>query len=50
MRWYIATDGKNQYILIGRNPTGLMLNHDDIMELKSESRDGKTIFTLKHSM
>ena len=50
MRRYIATDGKNQYILIGRNPTGLMLSQDDIMELISESHDGRTLFTLKHSM
>ena len=46
MRWYIATDGKNQYILFGRNPTGLMLSQDEIMELNSERRDGKTMFTL----
>ena len=44
MRWYIATDGKNQYILFGRNPTGLMLSQDEIMELNSERRDGKTMF------
>ena len=49
LRWYIATDGKNQYILIGRNPTGLMLEQEDIMELESRTEDGKTIFTLKHS-
>ena len=49
MRWYIATDGQNQYIIIGRNPTGLMLNQDDMMELNSTTVDGKTQFTLKHS-
>ena len=49
MRWHIATDGKNQYILIGRNPTGLMLNQEDIMELSSKTDNGKTVFTLKHS-
>ena len=49
LRWYIATDGKNQYILIGRNPTGLMLDQEEIMELESRTEDGKTIFTLKHS-
>lgn len=48
MRWYIATDGQNQYIIIGRNPTGLMLDQDDIMELNSTTVDGKTRFTLKH--
>ena len=49
MRWHIATDVKNQYILIGRNPTGLMLNQEDIMELSSKTDNGKTMFTLKHS-
>ena len=49
IRWYIATDGKNQYILIGRNPTGLMLNQEDIMELNSKTNNGKTVFILKHS-
>ena len=49
MRWHIATDGQNQYILIGRNPTGLMLNQEDIMELSSRTDNGKTVFTLKHS-
>ena len=49
MRWYIATDGQNQYIIIGRNPTGLMLDRDDMMELNSTTVDGKTRFTLKHS-
>ena len=49
LRWYIATDGKNQYILIGRNPTGLMLDQEEIMELESRTDNGKTLFTLKHS-
>ena len=49
MRWHIATDGKNQYILIGRNPTGLLLEQEDIMELSSKTNNGKTVFTLKHS-
>lgn len=49
MRWHIATDGQNQYIIIGRNPTGLMLSQDDIMELNSVTTNEKTMFTLKHS-
>ena len=48
-RWYIATDDKNQYIIIGRNPTQLMLDQNEIMELSSDSHDGKTKFELKHS-
>ncbi len=49
MRWYIATDGQNQYIIIGRNPTGLMLKQNEIMELSSQTYDGKTRFELMHS-
>lgn len=48
MRWHIATDAENQYIIIGRNPSGLMLNLDDMMELVGTTVDGKTNFTLKH--
>ena len=47
MRNYIAFDGLNQYIIIGRNPTGLLLEMDEIFELDSKKADGKTIFTLK---
>ena len=46
MRSYIALDGTNQYIIIGRNPSGLMLSQDEFFELKSEAMDDKTIFTL----
>ena len=49
LRWHIATDGQNQYIIIGRNPTGLMLSHDEIMELSSQTHEGKTRFELIHS-
>lgn len=47
MREYIAFDTKNQYIIIGRNPEGLMLNADEIYELVSERKDGRTKFVLK---
>ena len=33
MRSYIALDGNNQYIIIGRNPTGLLLNIDEVLSL-----------------
>ena len=46
MRRYISLDEKNQYIIIGRNPTGLMLGYGDIYELKSEPVDDQTCFTL----
>lgn len=49
MRSYIAFDDKNQYIIIGRNPTGLQLTVDEIFGLKSETVDGVTMFSLKKS-
>lgn len=49
LRWHIATDGQNQYIIIGRNPTGLMLDQDEIMELSNQTRGENTLFTLIHS-
>lgn len=49
LRQYIALDTENQYVIIGRNPEGLMLNQDEIYEISSESKDGRTKFTLKKS-
>ena len=49
MRSYIVLDGNNQYIIIGRNPTGLLLNIDEIYKLQNEKVDGITLFTLKKS-
>ncbi len=47
MRQQIALDAENQYIIIGRNPSGLMLSQDEIYELDSECKDGITIFRLR---
>lgn len=48
MRSYIAFDSENQYIIIGRNPTGLQLTVDEIYELKSEQAENITkIFIAK---
>ena len=49
MSKYIAYDTVNQYIIIGRNPTGLQLDMDEIYELNSTNDNGKTILTLKKS-
>ena len=49
LRRYIALDEKNQYIIFGRNPTGLMLGMDEIWELGSLTEEGITKFFLKHS-
>ena len=47
LRSYIALDNKNQYVIFGRNPTGLLLNMDEIFELCSTNVNGRTKFTLK---
>jgi ABC-type lipoprotein export system ATPase subunit len=49
MRRYIAFDDKNQYIIIGRNPTGLQLTVDEIFELQDTNVDGITLFRIKKS-
>ena len=49
VRSYIALDGSNQYIIIGRNPTGLLLSMDEICELASETVEGVTVFSLTKS-
>ncbi len=46
LREYIAADMKNQYIIIGRNPKGLLLQQDEIFELKSEKKGDRTRFSL----
>lgn len=49
MRSYIALDESNQYIIIGRNPTGLILDIDEVYELQSQKINGITLFTLAKS-
>lgn len=48
-RSYIALDESNQYIIIGRNPTGLILDIDEIYELQSQNINDITLFTLAKS-
>ncbi len=48
MRQYIAMDTKNQYVIIGRNPEGLMLTKDEIYELCSQTTNGRTRFTIRN--
>jgi hypothetical protein len=43
----MAFDTQNQYIIIGRNPSGLLLSTDEIYELDSRTEDGITYFSLK---
>ena len=47
MRQRIVVDSVNQFIIIGRNPTGLLLAQDEIYELDHFEKDGVTEFTLK---
>lgn len=47
MREYIAHDKNNQYIIIGRNPKGLLLSYDEIYELKSSTKGEITSFSLE---
>ncbi len=49
MRQFIATDANNQYIIIGRNPTGLLLIQDNIYELAHTKEGAKTVFRLKNA-
>lgn len=49
MRSYISLDEKNQYIIIGRNPTGLLLTQNEIFELNSTSNNEIINFSLKNS-
>ena len=46
MRQHIAVDTSNQYIIIGRNPTGLLLMQDEIYELSYSNEGGIIVFTL----
>lgn len=47
MRQRIVVDSVNQYIIIGRNPTGLLLSQDEIYDLAHSEKDGVTEFSLK---
>ena len=47
LREYISLDNKNQYIVVGRNPTGLLLQYDEMYELENHIEGDVTVFTLK---
>ena len=46
-RKYISTDGRNQYLIIGRNPRNLFTTSDNLFELVSEKKGDQTEFRLK---
>ena len=45
-RKFIALDDRNQYLIIGRNPRNLFATSDNLFELKSDTVDERTTFTL----
>ena len=47
LRQHIVMDAENQYVIIGRNPTGLLLSQDDIRELVSAKKGEITTFMLE---
>lgn len=49
MRRDIVLDRVNQFVIIGRNPTGLLLSQDEIYELEYSERDGIIRFGLKRT-
>jgi Holliday junction resolvasome RuvABC ATP-dependent DNA helicase subunit len=48
VRKYIALDDKNQYLIIGRNPTNLFATKENLFELVSEKQGEQTILKLKN--
>ena len=46
-RKYISLDGKNQYLIIGRNPKNLFATKENLFELTSRKIGGQTEFSIK---
>lgn len=46
-RKYISLDGRNQYLIIGRNPRNLFSSKENLFELVSEKNGEQTKFTIK---
>ena len=46
-RKYISLDGKNQYLIIGRNPKNLFATKENLFELTSRKIGEQTEFTIK---
>lgn len=47
IRKYIAFDTKNQYLIIGRNPSNLLITKENLYELEVIMEDKETEFKLK---
>ena len=46
-RKYISLDGRNQYLIIGRNPRNLFSSKENLFELVSEKNGEQTRFTIQ---
>lgn len=46
-RKHISLDGKNQYLIIGRNPGNLFATKDNLFELVSRKDGEQTVFSIK---
>ena len=46
-RKYISLDGKNQYLIIGRNPKNLFATKENLFELTSKKIGEQTEFSIK---
>ena len=47
LRKFIAFDTKNQYLIIGRNPSNLLVTKDNLYELEVVMKGRETEFKLK---
>lgn len=48
IRKYISIDGKNQYLIIGRNPRNLFTTRENLFELVIRKIGEQTVFSIKH--
>lgn len=46
-RKYIALDGKNQYLIIGRNPKNLFATKENLFELVSEKQGEQIVLRIE---
>lgn len=46
-RKYIALDGKNQYLIIGRNPKNMFTTKENLFELVSEKKGEQVVLRIK---
>ena len=47
IRRFISLDGKNQYLIIGRNPRNLFAARENLFELVSSRAGEQTVFSIR---